>query len=579
MPIDEQLIAAIAREMHGRTDIDEATLTETAARVATLLAKVRLAHEQRLRSVAPAFSFDPGAPTYQTAPQQGAALWAGMAGSAGGSGYGGTAGTTGVTAGDLPAATPPAQTAQGPDFLWWSATDLAAAIRSKQLSPVAVTQAFLDRIAAVSPSLNAFSEVMAEEALAQARAAEAATGPTGPLHGVPVAVKDLIDIAGHRTTAGSRVLAENMAHQDATVTARLRAAGAIIIGKTATHEFAFGSTSDSPFHGPVRNPWDRAKIPAGSSGGSGAAVAAGLVPIAIGTDTGGSIRMPATHCGVVGLKPTYGRVSKAGVIPLSWSLDHIGPLAVSVRDAALVLQAIAGADPLDPAALQVPVADYAAHATPGDLRGVRIGLPTAWLETPIDQEVRRCFNEAVARLKDLGAEIVDVELPAVDVMTFINRLITFGEAGAFHAPLLKERAAEYAPDVRLRLELAQYVSARDYLLGQRLRAELVRQVSQVMATVDALVTPVVPIPPAGIGQPMWDYGDGNREPVVEAMVRFCAPFSVTGQPAFSLPAGFTAEGLPVGVQLVGKPFAEAALIRIAAAFETNDGRRNRRPSL
>jgi aspartyl-tRNA(Asn)/glutamyl-tRNA(Gln) amidotransferase subunit A len=579
MPIDEQLIAAIAREMHGRTDIDQATLKETAARVATLLAKVRLADEQRLRSVAPAFSFDPGAPTYQTAPQQGAALWEGMARSAGGSGYGGTAGTTGVTAGDLPALAPPAHTAQGPDFLWWSATDLAAAIRSRQLSPVAVTQAFLDRIAAVSPSLNAFSEVMAEEALAQARAAEAATGPTGPLHGVPVAIKDLIDIAGHRTTAGSRVLAENMAHQDATVVTRLRAAGAIIIGKTATHEFAFGSTSDSPFHGPVRNPWDRAKIPAGSSGGSGAAVAAGLVPIAIGTDTGGSIRMPATHCGVVGLKPTYGRVSKAGVIPLSWSLDHIGPLAVSVRDAALVLQAISGADPLDPAALPVPVADYAAYGAPGDLRGVRIGLPTAWLETPIDQEVRRCFNEAVARLKDLGAEIIDVELPPVDVMTFINRLITFGEAGAFHAPLLKERAAEYAPDVRLRLELAQYVSARDYLLGQRLRAELVRQVSQVMLTVDALVTPVVPIPPAGIGQPMWDYGDGNREPVVEAMVRFCAPFSVTGQPAFSLPAGFTAEGLPVGVQLVGKPFAEAALIRIAAAFEMNDGRRNRRPSL
>jgi aspartyl-tRNA(Asn)/glutamyl-tRNA(Gln) amidotransferase subunit A len=193
--------------------------------------------------------------------------------------------------------------------------------------------------------------------------------------------------------------------------------------------------------------------------------------------------------------------------------------------------------------------------------------------------VRGCFNEAVARLKDLGADIIDVELPPVDVMTFINRLITFGEAGAFHAPLLKERAADYAPDVRLRLELAQFVSARDYLVGQRLRAELTRQVHQTMATVDALVTPVMPIPPAGIGQPMWDYGDGNREPVVEAMVRFCAPFSVTGQPAFALPAGFTADGLPIGVQLVGRAFAESALIRIAAAFETNGGRRHRRPLL
>jgi aspartyl-tRNA(Asn)/glutamyl-tRNA(Gln) amidotransferase subunit A len=576
MPIDEHLIAAIAREMHGRTDIDEATLKETAARVASLLARVRLADERRLQQVAPAFSFDPGAPSYRTPPQQGPAVWQGIAQSAGGTGYGGTAGTPGVSVPQPPTPTD-AQATSGPDFLWWPAVELAAAIRQKNLSPVEVTCAFLDRIESQNRSLNAFVTIMGEEAMAAARAAEAAKEPCGPLHGVPLALKDLIDVAGHRTTAGSRLLAANVAQQDATVVTRLKGAGAIIIGKTATHEFAFGSTSDSPFHGPVRNPWNLEMIPAGSSGGSGAAVAAGLVPIAMGSDTGGSIRMPASHCGVVGLKPTYGRVSKAGVIPLSWSLDHVGPLAASVADAATVLGIIAGADPLDQAALPVPVGAYAAAAaSPGDLKGVRIGLPVAWLDGPIDAEVRACFDRAVERLRDLGAQIEPVELPPVDVMAFVNRLITFGEVGAYHAPFLKERAADYAPDVRLRMELGQFISARDYLVGQRLRAELARQMHQVMAQVDALVTPVMPIPPSRIGQAMWEYGDGQREPVVEAMIRFCAPISVTGQPAFSLPAGFTANGLPVGLQLIGRVFEEAALIRIAAAFEATQPRIPRR---
>lgn len=565
MPLDAELIRAIARDMHGRTDIDDATLHETAARVTSLLAKVRLVDEQGLAPVAPAFGFDPNAATYRTPPIVGAQVWAAVAGSAGGTGYGGATGTTGVT---VPPEVERPNPTPCPDFLWWSAADLASAIRRRELSPVEVTRAALDRIAAVDKSLNSFVTVMADEAMAAARRAEAAHEPQGPLHGVPVALKDLYETAGIRTTAGSKVLADYVPERDATTVTRLKAAGAIIIGKTATHEFAFGPTTDSPYHGPVHNPWDLSKIPAGSSGGSAAAVAAGLVPLGMGTDTGGSIRMPASVCNLVGLKPTYGRVSKAGILPLSWSLDHAGPIARTVRDAALALGVLAGPDPLDPSTVPVPVEDYAAAAEhPGGLKGVVIGIPAGWLDTPVDPEVLGLFEVALQRMRDLGAELREVPFPAVDVMSFVNRLLALAEAGAYHAPLLKARAADYAPDVRLRMELGQYVSARDYLVGQRLRGEIARQVHGVMAEVDALVTPTLPIPPAGIGQAMWEYGGGLREPVAEAMVRFPAPFSVTGQPCFSLPAGFTASGLPVGIQLVGRVFGEVALVRIAAAYE------------
>jgi len=569
MPLDAELIRAIARDMHGRPDIDEETLRESAARVTALLGKARLVDEQALAPVAPAFSFDPGSITYRTAPVAGAEVWGRLAGSSGGTGYGGATGTTGVTAPpkvDRPAPSP------CPEFLWWSAADLAAAIRRRDLSPVEVTRAALDRIAAVDGTLNAFVTVLADEAMAGARRAESVRDPQGPLHGVPLALKDLYETAGIRTTAGSKVLADYVPQRDATTVTRLKAAGAILIGKTATHEFAFGPTTDSPFHGPVHNPWDLAKIPAGSSGGSAAAVAAGMVPLAMGTDTGGSIRMPASVCNLVGLKPTYGRVSKAGILPLSWSLDHAGPITRTVKDAALVLGVLAGQDPLDPSTLPVPVDDYAAAAEqPGDLRGVVIGVPAGWLAPPVDPEVLGLFEVALQRMRDLGAELREVPFPPADVMAFVNRLLALAEAGAYHAPLLKASAADYAPDVRLRMELGQYVSARDYLLGQRLRGEIAREVHAVMAQVDVIVTPTLAIPPATIGQAMWEYGGGVREPVAEAMVRFPAPFSVTGQPCFSLPAGFTASGLPVGIQLVGRVFGEAALVRIAAAYEASLG--------
>lgn len=565
MSIDHELIAAMARDLLGRSDIDEATLKETGKRLAGVLAKVRLADEAGLQAMAPAVSFDPGHPHYRAAPAAGTPVWEQMAQAGGGTGYGGAGGMTGVEA--PPKAGAQARGDQGPGFLRWSAADLAAAIRRRELSPVEVTRAALDRLASVDNSLNSFVTVMAEDALRQARELEGQEA-RGPLHGVPVALKDLFETAGVRTTGGSRILADYVPGRDATVVTRLRAAGAVILGKTATHEFAFGPTSDSPFHGPVHNPWDLDRIPGGSSGGSGAAVSAGIVPIGMGTDTGGSIRMPASCCSIVGLKATYGRVSKAGVLPLSWSLDHVGPLTRTVRDAALVLGVIAGADAGDPTALPVPVDDYArAAAGGGSLKGARIGLPAAWMEGPLDPDVAWHFQEAVQRLRDLGAEVVEVTLPPADVITFVNRLLALAEAGSYHATFLKDRADQYSPDVRARMELGQYLLARDYLVAQRLRTEIARHAHAVMTKVDALVTPTMPIPPALIGQAMWEYADGRREAVAEAMIRFVAPFSVTGQPAISVPCGFTAKGLPVGLQLVGRVFGEAQLIKMARAFE------------
>lgn len=561
----EPAVRAIARDLLGRDNLDDALLAETAARVQALLARVRAVDPQRLQALAAPFSFDPTHGAHRTPPPAQPA-WAGLAQAGpGGSGYGGTTGATGTPQAP-PVAGPQRRFADPPCA---SAAELAAAIRRRELSPVEATRAALDAIAQTQGALNAFVTVLADDALAAARAAEAAVlrgDPLGPLHGVPFAVKDLFEVKGHRTTCGSAVMAHYVSQADATAVQRLRAAGAILVGKTATHEFAFGPTTDSPYHGPVRNPHDLGRVAGGSSGGSGAAVAAGIVPLALGTDTGGSIRNPAALCGCVGLKPSYGRVSKAGVFPLSWSLDHPGPLTRTVADAALALAVLAGPDPLDPTALPLPGQDYVAAAQPGSLRGLRLGVPANWMAERVDEGVRRCFAAAVQALRDLGAEVEECTLPPSDVMMVVNRLITLGEAGAYHADLLAARGEAYGPDVRARLELGQFLLARDYLLGQRLRGELTRQMWAVMARYDALLTPTMPIPAAQIGQGIWTYADGSRETVPEAYIRTTAPFSVSGQPGLSVPCGFTPGGLPVGLQIVGRAYDEATVLRIGAAY-------------
>lgn len=569
MQVSADLVRAMAQSLLGRTNMSEEIIAETAARLSALLAKARAADESALQRVAPAFSFHPGASAYTDAAPQEPAVWAGMVEQKGASAYGG-AGQTGVVE---PPPVPEANLGKGPEYVWWSAGQIAKAIRRRHLSPVEVTRTFLERAERAQPTLNAFVTITAESALKEARDLETAAIQgdfSGPLHGVPIALKDLMETAGVLTSGGSRALADYVPTQDATCVVRLRQAGAVSLGKTATHEFAFGPTTDSVFRGPTRNPYNVKHVPSGSSGGSGAGVAAGLFPIGMGTDTGGSVRMPSSVNGIFGIKPTYGRISKAGVFPLSWSLDHVGPLCRDAMDAAIVLKVLAGPDPLDPSALNVPVDNYEAavlEGQKGDLKGLRLGLPVNWLDARVDGEVRAAFDKSVEKLRSMGARIVEVTLPPADIMALVNRLIVFGEVGAYHPPFLEQKAELYSPDVRQRMEVGQFVLARDYLIGQRLRTEITRQVAMVMKQVDAILTPATPIPAPMIGQALWDYGGGVRETVQESLIRFAAPFSVTGQPAASVPCGMTAAGLPIGLQVVGRPFEEALVLRISAALE------------
>ncbi|WP_268753471.1 amidase, partial [Ardenticatena maritima] len=370
MPVSPELLQRFAREWLERENFPDDIANETAARLNTLLARLRTLDETRLRDLLPAMAFNPSAAAYAVPPQT-PPVWEPLA-QGEGTGYGGR-GTTGVEAAPH---TPKPIANDSPEWLWWDATTLAAALRKGDLRPTEVVEAALARLHALEPTLNAFVTVTEDQARAAAQRLETALarGEAGALAGVPVAFKDLFETAGVRTTGGSHVLADYVPTRDATAVRRLLAADAVSLGKTTTHEFAFGPTTDSPYLGPTRNPWNPDHVPAGSSGGSGAAVAAGIVPLALGTDTGGSVRMPAAACGVVGLKPTYGRVSKFGVLPLSWSLDHVGPLARSVADAALALRLLAGGDPLDPSTVPIPPDDYQHAVRRGreeTLRGLR----------------------------------------------------------------------------------------------------------------------------------------------------------------------------------------------------------------
>ncbi|HEX6988232.1 MAG TPA: amidase, partial [Bacillota bacterium] len=346
---------------------------------------------------------------------------------------------------------------------------------------------------------------------------------------------------------------------------------AVIVGKTATHEFAFGVTTDTPYHGPVHNPWCPGHTAGGSSGGSGAAVAARIVPAALGTDTGGSVRIPAAACGTVGFKGTYGLVSKHGVVPLSWSLDHVGPLTNSVDDGVRVLAAIAGPDPLDPTTLGPARRASSlrngidAGGDPADLRDVCIGLPAGWLEDRIDPEVRARIDEALRLLAGLGARIEEVPYPPAGVMALINRILALAEGGAYHAATLAERGGDYAPDVRARFELGQFLLAQDYLSALRLRTEIARMTYAALDRVTVLVTPTMPIPAPPLGQAVWSW-PGEAEAVPDAMIRLTAPFSLIGFPALCVPCG-TAGGMPVSLQIVGRPLDEFSTVRVGRALE------------
>ena len=386
----------------------------------------------------------------------------------------------------------------------------------------------------------------------------------GPLHGVPISLKDLLFTAGVRTTAGSRILADFVPDRDATVVRRLRASGAVLVGKTNMMEFAYGEVH--PDFGPSSNPWQPEYGTSGSSSGSGAAVAAGLGFGSIGSDTGGSIRYPAGFCGVVGLKPTYGLVSRSGAVPLSWSLDHVGPMTRTVRDCAILLDAIAGHDPADPTSARLTPPGYAVALDQPAGRRPIVGVAEPDADDGVTPEVRQVVDAAAMSARDLGYETRPVTLPHPLQTARTLLAIIYAEASAYHLPWLRDRAEDYSANTRERLELGALLPASLYLRAQRVRTVIVAAYCQLFQQIDLLLLPTSPWPSYRLDEPPSEPVSESGDEI-EAGVRFAAPFNLTGQPAISLPAGATPEGLPIGVQLVGRPFAEPELLRAAAMLE------------
>jgi aspartyl-tRNA(Asn)/glutamyl-tRNA(Gln) amidotransferase subunit A len=464
------------------------------------------------------------------------------------------------------------------ELCYLSLRSLGTLMQRQELSPVEATETVLDRVEKFDRQLNSFVTLLRDQAMAQARAAEREIQDghyRGPLHGVPVAVKDLYYTKGIRTTAGSKILSDFIPTYDATVVAKLQDAGAILIGKLNMHEFARGATNSSSLIGGCYNPWDTLRVTGGSSGGSGAALAAGLCYGALGSDTGGSIRIPAAFCGVVGLKPTYGRVSRHGVFPLSWSLDHVGPMTRTVADAALMLQVIAGHDRHDLTTRTAIVPDYMASLT-GDIEGARLGIPQEFYFEQLDAEVGDSVRAAVQTLERAGARVEEVSLPLSKYAAAAGRIISLTESAEIHEKFLRTRLADYSPDVRAGFLVGQLVLGKHYMKAQRLRSLIRQEMAAVLRRVDALVTPTVPIAAPRIGQTTVEIGPERME-TMWALSRLTRPANLTGFPAISVPCGFTQGGLPIGLQLTGRPFAEATLLQIAHAYEQETTWHQRRP--
>jgi len=440
--------------------------------------------------------------------------------------------------------------------------ELSLRLRRKEISPAELTRACLDRIEKLNPTLNAFITVTDESALAEARAAEVeiARGEwRGPLHGIPIAIKDLIDTAGTGTTAASAVFERRVPTEDAEVVKRLRRAGAVILGKNNLHEFAYGGSSLVSFFGDVHNPWNAAHIAGGSSGGSAAAVAAGLCYAAIGTDTAGSIREPAALCGCVGIKPTYGRVSARGVIPLAWSLDHVGPLAATVGDAAAVLQAIAGYDPLDVGSADVPASDYVSALREGT-KTLRVGIPRAHFYDDLDDEIRAAMEKALAVIATLVGEVREMQIEVSS-----DRTVQAAESFAYHADNVARVPELYQPETLRRIRSGEKISAAEYILRRRELDLERRRARNIFAKVDVLVTPTTPIAAPAIADLKKD--PAALRPAELILLRNTRPFNVCGLPAISVPCGFTKSGLPIGLQIAGPHWREDLVLRLAHAYE------------
>jgi aspartyl-tRNA(Asn)/glutamyl-tRNA(Gln) amidotransferase subunit A len=455
--------------------------------------------------------------------------------------------------------------------------ELAPLLERGELASLELTEHYLDRIQRLDGELNTYLRVFRDGAWSAARRAdqEISRGEyRGPLHGVPIGLKDLFELAGVPCTMGSRILAEHVPSTDATVVARLRAAGAVILGKQTMHEFAFGVTSENPHYGDVKNPWDVGRVAGGSSGGTASAVAAGLCVGGLGSDTGGSIRIPASFCGTAGIKPTYGRVSRAGALPLSWSLDHVGPLARTVFDCALLLQAIAGPDPRDPTASTLPVPDYRRGLT-GEVKGLVLGVPSEHYFELVEPDVIDRVRTAVGVLEGLGARIEEVPFPHLEHAQVAGTAIMSSEAAAWHGDWLRARAADYGSDVLVRIRAGLLVRATEYLRAQQMRSLIQQDFAAAFGRADVVVAPSMPMVAPRIGTTFEPGGTLNVAPR-SVITRSTVPANLAGLPAASVPCGFI-NGLPVGLQVIGPAFAEGLVLRVAHAYEQATDWHARRP--
>ena len=468
-----------------------------------------------------------------------------------------------------------------PDMLNLTLSEAAAQVERRTLSPVELTEAMLQRIAAVDKVLSAYITVCGEQAREVAQATEKMIGAgyhLGPLHGIPIAIKDNIYTRGVRTTAGSKILADFIPAEDATVTSRLKRAGAVIIGKTNLHEFAWGGTTDNPHYGTCRNPWNPERFPAGSSGGSGAAVAARTCLGALGTDTGGSIRLPSSVNGIVGIRPTIGRVSNHNVVPLAWTMDTVSPMTRTVEDCVLMFEIIAGHDPLDDHSAQVPVSDYRGELTRGG-RGLRVGLIRDYSLAHVQAAVGDTIRAALTTLESLGMQVEEIAMPSIHGNISAQLTIESCEPSTYHQEWLRTRAADYGEDVRTLLELGEMYLATHYLQAQRYRSVLRKEFLEGFKHVDVFVTPTLPFTATPCGATEVVIENDQREDMLSAIMQFTGVPSLAGLPALSIPVGFDADGLPVGMQVIGRPFDEGTLFRLGHAYQSATSWHTRAPRL
>lgn len=457
--------------------------------------------------------------------------------------------------------------------------ELAPLIEKKEVSPVELTEAILNHAEATEGKINAYMEIYREDALEDAKKAEEEIvngNYRGMYHGIPMGIKDNVYFKDKVTTMSSKIHKDFVSDYDATVIKKLRNAGVVFTGKVSMHEYAWGITNNNPHYGAVKNPWNLEKIPGGSSGGSGAAVAVGSSVASLGTDTAGSIRIPSSANGIVGLKQTFGRVSKYGVYPLAWSLDHVGPMTRTVKDAAGLLQIIAGFDPNDPTTVNVPVDDYVGKIT-GDVKDLVIGIEEDYYFNEVDSEIEKLVRAGIQKLVDQGAKVQVVKIPTLKYAEWAELVTSLSEASAIHHSDMLTRPDDFGHDIRMLFELGELPSAVDYLQAQQVRRQLKHDFRKAFEQVDILAMPTLPILPNDIGDD-WADLNGKKVDLIDNIIRFMGPGNLTGLPALSVPCGFS-QGLPVGMQLMGPAFGEAAILNAGYAFEQTNPLENRKPDL